>query len=87
MDTTPYRCRMRGSRPDTDVVRLPDSARLAWGVTDQPSAQDIERRVFEMRGKGAPWVEIQRDLGLTRQQARYAYQRALRAERRKAKRS
>ncbi|HZU11830.1 MAG TPA: hypothetical protein VFB58_03245 [Chloroflexota bacterium] len=56
-------------------------------MTDQPSAQDIERRVFEMRGKGAPWVEIQRDLGLTRQQARYAYQRALRAERRKAKRS
>ena len=46
---------------------------------------EIEARVLAMRGDGAPWLEIQRSLGLTRQQARHAYQRALREERRAQK--
>lgn len=71
-----------------------DLPHLAWKVSDENSSPDgqnlsldKERRAYEMRGNGASWEEIGRELDLTRQQARYAYQRALRAERRKAKRT
>jgi hypothetical protein len=37
-----------------------------------------------MRDGGASWKEVQAAFGLTRQQARYAYQLGKRAERRKA---
>lgn len=48
---------------------------------------EVEDRVLAMRQEGASWLEIQRALGLTRQQVRYAYQRAKRVERRRERRS
>lgn len=50
---------------------------------DPPSGtEEREREVLRLRKNGASWLEIQQAFGLTRQQARYAYQRALRQERR-----
>ena len=39
-------------------------------------------RIVAMRDAGASWKEVQEEFGLTRQQARYAYQLGKRAERR-----
>jgi len=52
----------------------------------RPDAE-LAARVVEMRDRGLAWSEIQSTLGLTRQQARYAYQLGRRAERRKARRA
>jgi transcriptional regulator len=49
---------------------------------DEESRTDPDDRVLVMREAGASWLEIQRAFGLTRQQARYAYQRARREKRR-----
>jgi hypothetical protein len=50
---------------------------------DRPEdVEDRDRQVLRLRENGASWLEIQQTFGLTRQQARYAYQRALREERR-----
>jgi hypothetical protein len=53
--------------------------------TDSPAssrdrAQD--ERIARMRDEGASWLQIQQAFDLTRQQARYAYQRGKREERR-----
>jgi transcriptional regulator len=53
-------------------------------TAEKPEEQD--RRVLALRENGASWLDIQRALGLTRQQARYAYQRAKREERRAQRR-
>ncbi len=45
-----------------------------------------DARVLEMRKSGSSWADIERALGLNRQQARYAYQKAKRIERRKLRR-
>lgn len=52
-------------------------------------AETAERnaRILDMRRAGASWQEIGRTFDLTRQQARYAYQLAKRAERRAADRN
>ena len=51
-------------------------------MSEPSSSQETDARVLAMRDAGASWLDIQRELGLTRQQARYAYQRAKREERR-----
>jgi transcriptional regulator len=56
-------------------------------MTDQLDSAGMETRVLQLRESGVTWLDIQRELGVTRQQARYAYQRAKREERRKAKRA
>lgn len=48
--------------------------------------QDLDARVARMREDGAGWAEIERVFGITRQQARYAYQKAKRVERRAERR-
>jgi len=49
----------------------------------QPSRdQEQDARIAALRDSGATWHEIGTSFGLTRQQARYAYQRAKREERR-----
>jgi uncharacterized protein (DUF433 family) len=50
----------------------------------QDRADDAARnaRIVSMRDAGASWKEVQEEFGLTRQQARYAYQLGKRAERR-----
>ena len=47
-------------------------------------AENHDREVLRLREGGASWLEISQALGLTRQQARYAYQLGKRAERRRA---
>lgn len=61
---------------------------MFWGVrVDQtPSESDLDTRVAAMRDGGATWAEIERAFGISRQQARYAYQKAKRVERRAARR-
>jgi hypothetical protein len=44
------------------------------------AAQD--ERIARMRDEGASWLQIQQAFDLSRQQARYAYQRGKREERR-----
>ncbi|HEX6509857.1 MAG TPA: hypothetical protein VF221_19705 [Chloroflexota bacterium] len=44
-------------------------------------------RIVRMRDVGASWLEVQQAFGLSRQQARYAYQRGKREERRAQRRS
>lgn len=51
-------------------------------MNDDTSRAELDARVLAMREAGAAWLDIQRAFGLTRQQARYAYQRAKREERR-----
>ncbi len=51
-----------------------------------PDTTEQDTRIVDMRDGGATWKEIEGAFGLTRQQARYAYQRGKRVERRKAKR-
>jgi hypothetical protein len=58
--------------------------------TEQPPAgrnavQD--ERIAHMRDEGASWLQIQQEFDLTRQQARYGYQRGKREERRSQRRS
>jgi hypothetical protein len=48
---------------------------------------EIETQICALRDAGATWKEIQERFGLTRQQARYAYQRGKRTERRAARRA
>jgi hypothetical protein len=48
--------------------------------------EDLDHKVVEMRDGGASWLEIQEVFQLTRQQARYAYQRGKRVERRQSRR-
>jgi hypothetical protein len=52
------------------------------------SGRDAARdeRIALRRDEGATWLQIQREFDLTRQQARYAYQRGKRAERRARRR-
>jgi hypothetical protein len=47
---------------------------------------DRNRRIVELRDEGASWLQIQEEFGLSRQQARYAYQLGKRAVRRKGRR-
>ena len=49
-------------------------------------SSETERQALALRESGASWLEIGQQLGLTRQQARYAYQRAKREERRRDRR-
>ncbi len=44
--------------------------------------REMDLRVLAMREAGASWLDIQREFNVTRQQARYAYQRASREKRR-----
>jgi transcriptional regulator len=55
-------------------------------MTDPPDRSELDAEVLKMRDAGSSWLDIARALGLTRQQARYAYQRARREVRRSAKR-
>jgi hypothetical protein len=55
-------------------------------MQDQPQQRpdpEIQAQIVAMRDAGATWVEIQKRFGLTRQQARYAFQLGKRAERRR----
>jgi hypothetical protein len=61
-------------------------------MTDETDTRETPRgspgtdaRVLQMREAGASWLEIQQAFGLSRQQARYAYQRARREQRRSAR--
>ena len=56
---------------------------------DATILDDKERnaRIVAMREGGASWQEIERTFGMTRQQARYAYQVGKRVERRAARRA
>lgn len=45
-----------------------------------------DERIAHRRDAGATWLEIQQEFNLTRQQARYAYQRGKREERRAQRR-
>ena len=58
----------------------PDQA--ADGATEQ-----LRREIVAMREAGAAWNEIEKRFGMTRQQARYAYQLGKRFERRQARRT
>ena len=55
-------------------------------MTDAREQRDVDVQVLKMREEGASWLDVARTLNLTRQQARYAYQRAKREARRSAKR-
>ncbi len=59
-------------------------------MADEPatSGRDaaLDARIAQLRDGGATWLEIQREFDLTRQQARYAYQRGKREERRSQRR-
>jgi transcriptional regulator len=55
-------------------------------MTDTPEQSERDAQVLKMREDGASWLDIARALNLTRQQARYAYQRAKREVRRSARR-
>ena len=52
---------------------------------ERPS-DELAARIVTMRDGGMSWAEIQQQLGLTRQQARYAYQLGKRAQRRSSRR-
>ena len=52
----------------------------------RPTAE-IEARIVGLRDAGMPWNEIQGQFNLSRQQARHAYQRGKRTERRAARRN
>lgn len=54
---------------------------------DTAGDTNLNARIVEMREAGSSWKEIQAAFGLTRQQARYAYQLGKRAERRRARSS
>jgi hypothetical protein len=56
------------------------------GNSDAPDHKSRNARIVELRNHGISWKEIQGTFGLTRQQARYAYQLGKRAERRAARR-
>jgi hypothetical protein len=55
--------------------------------SEVPEQAKIDLEVCALRDAGASWKEIQQRFGLTRQQARYAYQRGKREERRAARRA
>lgn len=55
-------------------------------MTDTPEQSERDAQVLKMREDGVSWLDIARALNLTRQQARYAYQRAKREVRRSARR-
>jgi hypothetical protein len=59
----------------------------AWKMDSEKGSRDLDLsgRIVEMRDKGASWKEVQEVFGLTRQQARYAYQLGKRAERRRTR--
>lgn len=48
--------------------------------------RDVAEQIVALRDGGAAWRDIEERFGLTRQQARYAYQLGKRAERRRARR-
>jgi hypothetical protein len=62
----------------TDDAPPEDAGQAA--STGRNTAQD--ERIAQMRDGGATWLEIQQAFTLTRQQARYAYQRGKREQRR-----
>lgn len=45
-----------------------------------------DAQILAMKDGGATWLQIQEAFGLTRQQARYGYQKAKREVRRRSKR-
>jgi transcriptional regulator len=51
-------------------------------MTESREQSDQDALVLKMREEGVSWLDIARALNLTRQQARYAYQRAKREVRR-----
>jgi hypothetical protein len=53
--------------------------------SDEKSAK-ANAQIVKLRDAGASWKEIQQTFGLSRQQARYAYQLGKRVERRNARR-
>jgi predicted transcriptional regulator len=46
-----------------------------------------EAEIVARRDAGVSWQDIEKEFGLTRQQARYGYQRGKRVERRAARRN
>jgi len=63
---------------------MTDESRIEPASTSRDAAQD--GKIAQRRDEGATWLEIQREFDLTRQQARYAYQRGKREERRAQRR-
>ena len=57
-----------------------------YEVDQTPPESDLDARIAKMRDDGMGWAEIERTFGISRQQARYAYQKAKRVERRAARR-
>jgi type V secretory pathway adhesin AidA len=53
----------------------------------ESEADNRPARIVAMRDGGASWHDIEQAFGLTRQQARYAFQIGKRAERRAERRS
>lgn len=68
-----YRATLAGRRSGVEGVREPETGQ--------------EAQVVAMRERGASWKEIEAAFGLTRQQARYAFQKGKREERRAQRRS
>lgn len=67
----------------TDEAQQEDAGQAVG--TGRNAAQD--ERIAQMRDGGASWLEIQQAFALTRQQARYAYQRGKREQRRSQRRA
>jgi hypothetical protein len=55
-------------------------------LDEETNGEGLDARVAQMRKDGAAWADIERAFGITRQQARYAYQKAKRVERRAERR-
>jgi hypothetical protein len=51
----------------------------------QAGLMERSARITQMRDDGASWLQIQEEFGLSRQQARYAYQLGKRALRRRTR--
>jgi hypothetical protein len=63
---------------------IPVESPLEPATSGRDAAQDA--RIAQRRDEGVTWLEIQQEFNLTRQQARYAYQRGKREERRAQRR-
>jgi transcriptional regulator len=50
---------------------------------EEQAGPERDARILALRDAGASWQELARMFGLTRQQARYCYQRGKREERRR----
>jgi hypothetical protein len=67
---------MSEDAPHDDALDPPTGGRNA----------ELDERIARLRDEGASWLQIQQAFQLTRQQARYAYQRGKREERRAQRR-